>query len=241
MRVGIVGEGPTDVHAITSFLGASLESRGIEALFINLQPDLDRTNPRGGWPLMLKWLEVNPPDVRSRSYFRGGLFDGELSAKRCDVIVFQMDADVLSDEGFRHYVRNRFDLEVIEPDNPVERGKLIEHIVKMAGGFDLLSNSDRRCHVVAVAVESTEAWCIAAFKRLDIDPEGLRGQDLCDQFMAALHRSEGRPIQEFVHISKSVRRRSRFCRKHSDGFENLEAQCYHYRNLVVQLETVMKT
>ena len=61
------------------------------------------------------------------------------------------------------------------------------------------------------------------------------GQDLCNAFMEVLHQSEGRAIQRFASINKSSRRRRRFCRKHSDGFERLERQCRHYRTLVESL------
>ena len=145
MRVGIVSEGPTDVQAITTFLGASLGSRGVNAFFVDLQPDRDRMNGQGGWWMLLKWLKDNPPSVRIRNHFRGGLFAGGLSAKQCDVIVIQMDADVLPDEGFRSYVGENFDFRYIEPNDPIERGNLIEHIVEIVGGFDELSIIDRRC------------------------------------------------------------------------------------------------
>ena len=38
MRIGIVCEGLTDVHAIVSFLGASLANRGFDPVFVTLQP-----------------------------------------------------------------------------------------------------------------------------------------------------------------------------------------------------------
>ena len=240
MRVGIVSEGRTDVHAITCFLGASLETRGVEALFVNLQPDMDRTNPRGGWPMVFRWLEENPGLVRMESYIRGGLFAGELSSRQCDVIVFHVDADVLSDEGFRNYMRNQYGLEIVEPTEPRERGELVEGIVENACNLDKLSDSEKDCHIVAVAVESTETWCIASFGRRRSDPEKLSGQSLCEEFMTVLHRSEGRPMRPFVQINKSERRRKRFCLKHASGFGNLEAQCFHYRRLVERVEAAIR-
>lgn len=79
MRIGIVGEGPTDVEAIRAFLGASLESRGVDVLFVDLQPDGDRTNGQGGWWMLLRWFRDNPPNVRTRSHFRSGLFADDMS------------------------------------------------------------------------------------------------------------------------------------------------------------------
>ena len=237
MRIGIVCEGPTDLHAVESFLEASLRHRGLEAHFVRLQPPTDRTSPRGGWGMVLKWFEQNPPDARIRTYFDGGLFDHGLSAMQCDVMLLQMDADVLSNETFRNTIRKRFDRDVDDSDDPIERGQVIRGIIEMAGGFGLLSERDWNRHVVAPSVESTETWCVAVFRNLDSDPELLRGQDLRDAFMTVLHQSEGRPVPPFATINKSPKRRRRFCDRHSGGFERLERQCFHYRTLVDSLTT----
>ena len=232
MRIGIVCEGATDAHALVHFLGASLRNRGVNAVFVALQPDMDKTSPDGGWGLVLKWFEHNPPNARIRTYFDGGLFDHGLSARQCDVIVFQMDADNLSDEPFRNRMRASYDRDIVEPCDPIDRGNEVRAIIRTAGGFEQLSQNDRNRHVAAPAVESTETWCIAVFQEHDHDPELLRSQELCERFMTVLHRSEGRRIQEFVQINKSSGRRRRFCEKHSTGFTRLERQCYHYRCLV---------
>ena len=232
MRIGIVCEGATDAHAITWFLGASLESRGVRAEFITLQPEMDRTSPRGGWGLVLKWLERNPPSSRNKMYFGGGLFGYGLSAYQCDVIVFQMDADNLSDEAFRSHIGNQFGMDVFDSDDPIDRGHEIRSIIEVAGNFNELVEVERERHIVSPAVESTETWCVGAFRRLEEDPELLRGQELCVEFMTALHRSENRPIQVFTQVDKSPDRRSRFCKTHSVGVARLENQCRHYRELV---------
>ena len=237
MRIGIVCEGPTDLHAVESFLEASLRHRGLEAHFVRLQPLMDRTSPRGGWGMVLKWFEQNPPDARIRAYFDGGLFDHGLSATQCDVMLFQMDADILSDETFRNTIRKRFDRDVDDSDDPIERGQVIRGIIEMAGGFGRLSEHDRNRHVVAPAVESTETWCVAVFRNFKCNPELLRDRDLCDEFMKVLHRSEGRRVQQFANIDKSPERRRRFCDLHSGGFKRLERQCFHYRTLVESLAT----
>lgn len=72
MRIGIVCEGATDTHAIVSFLGASLKSRGVGAAFVGLQPNMDRTSPNGGWGLVLMWFEKNPASSRGKTYFGRG-------------------------------------------------------------------------------------------------------------------------------------------------------------------------
>ena len=240
MRIGIVCEGATDNHAIVSFVGASLESRGVKAVFVGLQPNMDRTSPNGGWGLILRWFENNPPASRVNTYFGQGLFDSGLSAKRCDAIVFQMDADNLSNEPFRNRMKNKYGLDIDDPDNPIERGNVVRSIIEMAGEFDQLIDNDRNRHIVAPAVESTETWCIAAFHDLDQDPELLQGHDLVQAFMAALHRSESRPLRPFAQIDKSSGRRLRFCSRHSNGFDRLERQCHHYLALVHSLEPSRK-
>ena len=101
-----------------------------------------------------------------------------------------------------------------------------------AGDRQDVSVRELQRHIPAPAVESTEAWCVGSFCALPGDPELLRGPDLCLGFMTALHRSESRPVQQFAHIDKQPNRRRRYCEKHSAGFERLEAQCLHYRELV---------
>ena len=234
MRIGIVCEGPTDVHALVCFLHASLTSRGITPNFVRLQPIMDRTNPtEGGWNMVMKWLQHNPPSSRTKTYFDDGLFGGGLSAKTCDVMVFQMDADILPDSHFQDWIRRNLTRDVVNSDDPIERGKEIRTIIEIVGEFGDLSPRHLDGHMVAPAVESTETWCIAAFRRTSSNPELLRGQELCHRFMTVLHQSENRPAQDFVHINKDPHRRRRFCRSHSSsGFGPLEAQCHHYGELV---------
>ena len=232
MRIGVVCEGPTDAHAIVCFLDASLAHRGITPDFVPIQPDIDKTRPPGGWDLVFRWLEKNPPRSRTMAYFHGGLFDDALSAKRCDVMVFQLDTDVLSDLGFQNRMNEHYDYAVANLSDPVERGREITELIEIAGGFSTLTIADLRRHIPAPAVESTETWCIAAFRKLSVNPETLTGIALCREFMTALHRFENRPTEEFVHIDKNPDRRLPFCKNHSGGFARLEDQCYHYRVLV---------
>ena len=234
MRVGIVCEGPTDLYAIVYFLGASLTSRGIMPVFVRLQPEADRTSP-AGWPQVAQWLKNNPPPSRTKTYFDGGLFDEELSAKQCDVIVFHIDADILSHESFINWTEKNLKYSNIDDNNPIQRGNEVRSIIGMMADFDSLSEVDLERHFPAPAVESTETWCVACVRMLASDPERLRGSDLCDEFMTALHQSEGRPTQVFSQINKSTGRRRRFCEKQSAGYSRIERQCHHYRELVQRL------
>lgn len=236
MRIGVVCEGPTDAHAIVCFLQASLTHRGITPDFIPLQPDMDNTRPLdGGWGAVFLWLEKNPPRSRTKAYFHGGLFDNDLSAKRCDVMIFQLDTDILSDVGFQNWTKENYGYSVADLPNPVERGKEVTKIIELAGEFATLTIADLRRHIPAPSVESTETWCVAAFRQLSVDPETLSGNSICREFMTALHRFENRPIEDFVRIDKNPGRRLPYCENHSGGYARLENQCYHYRNLVDSL------
>ena len=237
MRIGVVCEGPTDAHAIVCFLQESLKGRGMAPVFVPIQPIMDNTRPNdGGWGPLMNWLESNPPKSRTKAYLRGGLFGNSLSAKRCDIMIFQMDSDVLSHQAFQNRMMNRFRYSVVNSGDPARRGSEIKRIVETVGRFGDLSPDDYERHIAAPSVESTETWCIAAHRRLEVDPEGLRGADLLREFMTALHESENRPIQKFVRINKDPDRRHRYCSNKSKGYRSIEAQCLHYKNLVDELQ-----
>ena len=146
-----------------------------------------------------------------------------------------MDADILSDDTFGSWAERRLGYTVANDVDPIQRGNEIRTVIGMRGAFGTLSAIDRGRHIAAPAVESTETWCVACFHMCHGDPARLREQDLCDEFMTALHRSERRPIQPFSKIDKSPKRRHRFCADNSAGYFRLERQCLHYRRLVERL------
>ena len=115
---------------------------------------------------------------------------------------------------------------------PIQRGNEIRMIIENAGDFNQLSQDESKRHIPAPAVESTEAWCVAVYGRFPGDPEQLKGPDLCEEFMRALHLSEDRALQPFRQIDKNPDRRRRYCERHADGFRRVETQCHHYRELV---------
>ena len=234
VRIGIVCEGPTDVHAIENFLGASLKDRGIKLKFVYIQPEKDKTRP-GGWSSVLNWLRNNPPKFRTNNYLSGGLFDGDLSAKSCDMLLFQMDADIIADRSFQNWTRDNLGYQVTNSPGPIQRGNEIRMIIENAGDFNQLSQDESKRHIPAPAVESTEAWCVAVYGRFSGDPEQLKGPDLCEEFMRALHLSEDRVLQPFRHIDKNPDRRRRYCERHADEFRRVETQCHHYRELVASV------
>lgn len=239
MHIGVVCEGPTDAHAIRYFLQESLRARGVVPVFVSIQPKIDKTRPsNGGWGLVMNWLTRNPPESRTKAYFRGGLFGEGMSAKQCDVLVIQMDTDILSQVTFQNWMQSNFQYSVNDDPTPIRRGGEVKLILEIVGEFDKLSDDDLSRHVFAPSVESTETWCIAVRRQLEIDPERLRGTDLMREFMTALHESEHRPIQDFVHLNKNADRRHRYCKENSDGFRTLEQQCFHYRALVDSLHVL---
>ena len=225
------------MHAIVCFLQESLRGRGITPVFVPLQPSMDNTRPRdGGWGTLMNWLENNPPKSRSKAYFRSGLFGNSMSAKRCDVMIFQMDSDILSHPAFQNRMKNRYQYTVVNWEDPARRGSEIKLIVETVGQFSDLSPDDYERHIVVPSVESTETWCIAAHRRFEVNPELLRGSDLLREFMTALHECENRPIHTFVQMNKDPDRRNRYCLKKSKSYRSIEAQCLHYKNLVDGLQ-----
>ena len=68
-----------------------------------------------------------------------GCLAADLSAKRCDVMVFQMDADILSDRIFQDWVTGNLGYEVVDSGDPMQRGSEIRSIIEIAGDFVELS------------------------------------------------------------------------------------------------------
>lgn len=234
MRVGIACEGPTDALAIEHFVRESMLARGTSVEFVRLRPESDQT--QGGWSNMLLWLQDNPPQSRVSAYF-GGLFQDDMGAKQCDAIVLQLDADILAFGDVRESLKARFGVAAEDSPSPQVRGQQISHVIKVVGKFHELAMADLERHVAAPAVEATETWCVGVFRRSQADDlENVRGSALRQEFMSALHRSEGRQdAGPYSQTDKSMNRRQRFCKRHAAGYARLEDQCPHYRSLVDKL------
>lgn len=239
MRVGVVCEGPSDYPAISIFLADALQRRSITAEVRPVFPELDRTRPEGGWGNVLLWLKRNPPETRIAKYFNGGLFAGELATTPLDALVFHLDADIVDDELFRGYVKKTYEHEVALHNQPAERAGSIKQVLRLAADLENLTQTDVQKHVLAVAVEATESWCVAAFHAQPGEYEVLRGQALIDAFMTVLERSEGRqPQGNYANIDKNADRRRRFCRKHAAGSERLIQTCDQFKEAVDALEVL---
>jgi len=230
MRIGVVCEGPTDYYAISNFLGASLRKIGIEAFFISIQPELDNTQPAAGWGNVFVWLDRYPPLARIQKFFNGGLFAGDLAEEPYSCILIQLDSDILGEPSFASNVFERYGHIVVVPVSTSDRATEIRNVIRASARFAEMTENDVKRHVIAPAVESTEAWCVAAFTAIPANCGTLRGQTLTDQFMQALERSEGRPAApSYASINKDVGRRMRFCERHAGNHQRIADCCEEFK------------
>ena len=239
MRIGLVCEGPTDVLAVENFIGDQIRRMGLQPAFRNLFPETDKTRPEGGWSNLLLWLQRNPAESRVARYFTVGLFGGVAAQEALDVIIIQIDADVVSDPGLRAFAQDKLNLQFGECNQPSERANAMTEIVRRSGDFASLTNVDAERHIVLVAVEATEAWCVAAFRGQPGEFESLRGADLTNAFMHALEVSEGRqPQVAYVSCDKDVQRRRRFCSMFANQSDRIVQSCPQFANAVNALSVV---
>lgn len=70
-----------------------------------------------------------------------------------------------------------------------------------------MTDGDKNLHVPLPVVESTEAWCLAAYSRKTENFELVMGRDLIEKFMVALETSEGRHAGgPYAKIDKRIKR-----------------------------------
>ena len=212
VRIGVVCEGPTDWHAIRSFLEHSMSSAGFPVEFRLLQPEPDATSSYGGWTQVLFWLKEHPPDNRIQRYFTEGPFGGKLAEDPLDGILIQLDSDILGDDSFGAHVMNEHGYTVANPTAAEQRAEEVRNVLSLAARLPEMTEADVSRHVLAPAVESTETWCVAAFSSRRSDFESLSGPELANKFMCALEKSESRPIRPpYANANKNPDRRLRFC------------------------------
>lgn len=229
MRIGLVCEGPSDIPAVEHFLYDQLAKLGIQPTFRNLFPDPDNTRPEGGWGNLFLWLARNPPQSRVVRFFQGGLFGGEGATEPLDAIVIQIDADIAEDDIFRRFALERFGVAIGECVDASARASAVSSIAELAADLNELTDVDRRRHVIAVAVESTEAWCVAAFHPQPKQVEELRGSDLTVAFMRALEISEARQPQDwYANCDKDIKRRKNYCQRFGGFSDRVVASCPHF-------------
>ncbi len=236
MKIGVVCEGITDFHAISCFFGKSLEQLGILTEFVALQPEIDNTQPEAGWGNVFYWFKRNPWMGRIQKYFEGGLFGGELTQHPYSCILVHLDTDILGEAGFNSYVLQTYGHTVCAPALPDARASEIRTILRLAAEFNAMTAIDTTRHVLAPAVESTEAWCIAAFHPQPDSFEQLSGRLLIDRFMAALETVEGRvPTPPYATINKDTKRRKRLCEELALSHERIATSCEQYKTILTDL------
>ena len=242
MRVGVVCEGATDFVAIDAFFGQSLADHGISAEFILIQPEKDKTSPKGGWGNVLFWLKKNPPAARIQEFFNGGLFADEFAQPPFDCLLIHLDTDILGKTSFKKFIKNEFGYNAIEPGEPTERAREVSDILRLVWQDENMTKVDQERHVPAVAVESTENWCVAAFSAKSENFEMISKEDLVNRFMSALEKSEGRvPKTGYKNIQKNPKRRETFCKKQKSNYLRIALGCHHFRLILDRLLSLSKT
>ncbi len=239
VRIGVVCEGPTDWHAIRYFFEDSMSSAGFSVEFVPLQPAPDATSSEGGWANVLLWLKDHPPDTRVQQFFTEGLFGGELAQEPLDGILVQLDSDILGNNSFDAYISKQYGHTVSNPAAAEHRAEEIHTVLSLAARSQEMTEADVSRHVLAPAVEATETWCVAAFSPHHSDFESLAGQELVNEFMCALEKSENRaPKPSYVNVDKSPRRRSRFCKKWAHQSDRIIAGCPRFQEAHDQLRSL---
>ena len=234
-RIGLVCEGETDRIAIEWFVRSSLVDRGFsgDISFCKIQDYKDQTSRDiHGYTMVLAWLRQGPT-ARARLF--GGMFAGD--SERLDAIVVHLDADNLSSMEFRTHVLRFYDMTVKNHRIPAKRGFAIRTLLTGVGGLGCSSG----LYALAVAVESTESWCVAAFGTT-VDPESLKGPTLNAQFMHVMLKAERQPPQVIKEATKDPIRWERLCRRAKPTHvRRLERRCSHYEKLVHDVVRVLKT
>lgn len=168
--IRIVAEGKIDQLVIKELVGAYLAERpdmGFNVEFIEEQPTSDRTSG-GGWGLVYKWCLSNPPQEREATYFGTGLFANDMGELACDGLLIHMDSDICEEIGNKTSISPS-----PSSDAPASvRGLFIKQVIEEWLWPDQTARSDR--HIIAPAVEATEAWLVAGLSDDDVAPESNR-------------------------------------------------------------------
>lgn len=230
MRIGVVCEGQTDFIALESFLIPALANEGVAAQLVDLQPRMDLTRQGAGWSNALTWLITNNLASRQLNYLGTGLFSGIASPKNCDVILTIIDADVLDFPDFSGFLKNKGYAPVNSPQDSEARYTLIQSTLATVCGFATVAEAALGKHVVAAAVENSEAWCTASYVEDGIvaDPEKLPKAAIAAAFANKLVHFDGQGADESI---KDVTRRRDFCRSPQASWERVCRSCPMFQKL----------
>lgn len=231
-RVGVVCEGPTDFLAISHFAKASLAKRGVEAEFVDIQPEIDVTSKKsgGGWAIAVSWLIDNPPAVRRGAYLERGLFGGSLSAKKCDLLLIQIDSDVLEEESFVNFVRKVMGAAPAASASAESAFDEVTRVLLHFSGYDSSDIAAADRNIIAPAVQNTETWCVAVRAPDEANLELLRKDVVATKYKQRLEDFEGKaPLRRQL---KNRNRRDAYCRGHIESVDRLESSCGQYVRLI---------
>ncbi|MGF7178284.1 hypothetical protein [Azospirillum doebereinerae] len=228
LRIGLVAEGITDLIIIQEFISSYCKENATDVVlsFENLQPRFDRTSGgnNGGWELVYKWCLNNPPGVRDGQFFGGGLFDEGMSGLTCDVIVVHLDADICERIGDKSTI---VPVPVTASDSR-ERGLYIYSTIE-EWLWPVGSVSDNR-HFPAPAVESTEAWLVAALSE-DLSPEEDR--NILRRLLEVDAELRGvQPPANGKSLKKSEKKYKKFVQIASPHIGKVVEKCPHFEELV---------
>ncbi len=238
-KIGVICEGPTDFYAIKHYFGNCLTKAGKNVSFVDLHPEVDKTRTDGGWTRIQYWLEQLSPRDRYDRFVSKGLFSGNMNAKMCDCFLIQADTDILPEAGFQNTVRAASGMDIPALMAAMAPQDVMRMVLEDWASMATAAPGERNIHVFCPAVESTENWCVAAFKRWTSNPENFSGQTLTDHFMECLERQEGRvPSPPYSAISKSVSRRKKYCEATGKSSRRLRAQCPQYDKAFSELKAL---
>jgi hypothetical protein len=236
MQIGVVCEGPTDFLTIRSFLEVEFSKIQKTVNFVIIQPALDNTLP-GGWSQVLYWLENNPKDLRSAIYLKSdSLFLSDDSTKKFDALLFQIDTDIIGEQGFEKFVTDR-NIQVLRPIAPIERGEYVKRIIQMLAGHSDDHNEFAAKEISLAIVECCETWLIAAELPIN-EPEALQGQDLKDNFGKVMANFSGNPDQgKYTSMNKRVVTRQKLCENISKRSSPL-GRAYQYDDVFKKINRI---
>lgn len=212
MRIGVVCEGPTDFVVMRSFFAKDLRKDFGPIDFQIIQPALDNTLP-GGWSQVLYWLENNPPENRSSLYLKGqSLFLRENEDVKFDALIFQIDTDIIGEEGFEKFCRDR-GLTASKPVEPDRRADLIRGILVSISSRSSIGEAIGASEVPIAIVEACETWVVAAGIS-DCNAEAMTAEETRNNFGKVFARLSGQKERKsYKNINKNVKSRKRICSK----------------------------
>lgn len=241
-KVGLVSEGCTDHLVIKTLLSAHLNT--IPELecnleFIDLQPHIiDATSRKysdGGWEQVYKWCLANPAEERRSLYLGSGLFDDDMDPLRCDLLVVHMDADISEQIGDKSNivpVPNR-------ADGSAARGTYIKAVVNTWLWPD--NETPDGLHIIAAAVESTEAWLVAGLTDEITSPETY---DDIQTKLAILDHTviRKKPVPPGIKSpKKTISNFQKIADAASANIERIRDRCPHFETTASEITAAMRT